>query len=173
MRMRKTDSSKTLRGEKKETKMKWRKWQSISLLFGVLWFVVMFCGACSEAATLPTVENIVLGILPIVAAFGASVLPEESTAINTAVSTATGAIKVLQSVVAAYNATPTTGTLSKVTAGFDAVQADLTQLMAAAQVKNPAAQAKVTNVVNAAVLALGGVEAVIQAESASKITSAA
>lgn len=135
--------------------------------------ILLLCGCSQVTAVFSELETIVLGIIPIAAGLAGALLPTESALINTLATEAANAIKALQKVQSAYQANPSDTTLAKVTAAVTAVQANLTDLEIAAQVKDPASAAKITAIVNAAQLALAAAESSINATHPATVAAAA
>lgn len=141
-------------------------------LIGV--FCLLLCG-CNQGivGALGEIETIILGIIPIASGLASALLPAEAALITAAANEASAGVKAVQAYTKTYLANPNDTTLQKVTAAMTAAQANLTQLMAAAQVKDPATAAKITAIVNAANLSLAAVEASIQAQHPATVAAAA
>ena len=88
-------------------------------------------------------------------------------------STETGNIlTALQSVIKTYQANPGTSTLSDVTQGFAAADANLQAILTAAAVKNSKTAAKITNVVNGVQATVSMLEAGIMAAHPAEVAAA-
>jgi hypothetical protein len=126
--------------------------------------------ACSFNITqaVDTLIPIINGLIPIAAAAASALLPAEAAAINAAVPLVTNGLKELNQAVDSYHANPSDTALQKVADVCSDVHSNLSGLLSAAQVKNPAVQAKVTSVVNLAAQTISAVESWLAQEHAQK-----
>ena len=108
------------------------------LFLNLLFACVVMCG-CSptEVTAIEVSITAVEGILAIVATVGAALDPLEAGAITSAANLITQGLNALLTTVKGYLANPGTTPASDVTQAIVAVQANLPQLEAAAQVKDP------------------------------------
>jgi len=144
------------------------------ILLSLLTWVALSTVACAvnPVQLLEGLLPIIAGIIPIVATAGEAVLPAEACLIATGANIVTAGINALLNVVKSYKAAPSDGTLSEVTAAFSAVQANLTQLEVAAQVKDPDTAKKITGVVHGIVATLAMIEADITGQHPATVAAA-
>lgn len=150
------------------------KLRKILFLASIVW-LCLFMAGCSENAPqiLTQVETIIAGLLPIIGAAAAALLPAEAAALSSGVALVTAGLKALQRTVKSYQANPTDTTLQKVSDAFAAVQANLNDLEQAAQVKDAATQKKIGSIVTAVNLSLASLESIIQANHPATVAAAA
>lgn len=143
-------------------------------LIGLMFCGVLFLCACSsnEASIVNEIGTIITGILPIVTGVASVLLPGEAIAITAAATIASNGIKAVENLIHGYKAAPGAETLAQVQAGFTDAQANLAQLMAAAQVKDPTTQAKITAIVTAATQSLAAIESSMLAKHPATVASA-
>lgn len=142
-------------------------------LFLSLCLLVLFsCGCASAGQIISSLGPVISGILSVVASAGAAIFPAEAAAITAGVTLVTAGLSGLEKLVSNYKANPTDATLSAVQAAFNDVQTNLAALMAAAQVKDPKTQAKVTAIINAATQTLAALESSILAQHPATVAAA-
>ena len=146
----------------------------ILILIG-LSVLVLFCVGCSAGSSTNILEGVITivgGLLPIATGVLSDLLPADQAAVASA-STETGNIlTALQSVIKTYQANPGTSTLSDVTQGFAAADANLQAILTAAAVKNSKTAAKITNVVNGVQATVSMLEAGIMAAHPAAVAAA-
>jgi len=143
--------------------------------FALAMFVTCCAASCmtSPSAVINEVISIVSGILPIVTGVAATLLPNEAALLNSVTADSTAALKALQTTVAAYEANPGTTPLTDVQNAFTASQTNLTTLLEAAKVKNPATNTKITAIVNGVLLTISMLESQILAKHPATVAAAA
>jgi hypothetical protein len=109
-----------------------------TLLASCLWL-----GACTPPAWFTTVE----GIAKVAAPIAGTIVDVVDPALIPLVAAVEGAFTALVDTVDTYKASPTAGNLQAVEAAFNAVETNEAALSAAAQIKNPATDQKVAQVV--------------------------
>ena len=146
----------------------------------IKWFLIgcaisacfALCACTPATATVVgEIETIVLGIIPIAASAAAVLLPGEAAAVTAGATIAANGIKAIQGLVASYHANPSDGTLGEVTAAMTDVQGQLSQLLSAAQVKDPVIQQKLTAIVNAATTSLAAIESTLNASHSATVAA--
>jgi hypothetical protein len=146
----------------------------ILILIG-LSVLVLFCVGCSAGSSTNILEGVITivgGLLPIATGVLSDLLPADQAAVASA-STETGNIlTALQSVIKTYQDHPGTSTLSDVTQGFAAADANLQAILTAAAVKNSKTAAKITNVVNGVQATVSMLEAGIMAAHPAAVAAA-
>lgn len=125
--------------------------------------LILFCGACfNPTAMIEGLIPLVGAILAIAGTVAEGLLPAEASLIGAAMALVTNGLNALLAALKSYDANKTgTGSLADLQAAFNAVHTNLTQLLAAAQVKNPLVAQKITGVINGIISVVATVEAYI------------
>jgi hypothetical protein len=113
------------------------------IFLGVLLASVLWLGACA----VPSWVNTVVADAETAAPIAGSLLAVIDPALTPLVTIIENGFTALASALNTYKAYPTATNLQSVQAAFKAVDANVAQLEAAAQIKNPATEAKVTAIV--------------------------
>lgn len=144
------------------------------VLLSLLTWVALLSVACAvnPVQLLEGLLPIIAGIIPIVAAAGEAILPAEAALIQAAANLVSGGLNALLNVLKSYNAAPGEGTLAEVTSAFSAVQANLSELEAAGQIKDPATAHKIAAVVHGVVSTLAMIEADITGKHPATVAAA-
>jgi hypothetical protein len=144
------------------------------ILLGCVLSLVLFSCSCTlnPAQVVSEIATIIGGLIPIIAAAGSVLLPGEAAAINAGVAIVTAGLKALENLVSGYHASPSDAALAKVTAAFADVQANLTELEAAARVQDPATQRKLLAIVSAATQSLAALESSMAATHPAAVAAA-
>jgi hypothetical protein len=144
------------------------------VMLGLLTWVALLSLACAvnPVQLLEGMLPIIAGIIPIIAAAGEAVLPAEAALIQAGANLVTAGIKALLDVLKSYNTAPSDNALAKVTAAFSAVQANLSELEVAAEIKNAVVAKKIIAVVNGVVATLAMIEADITAKHPATVVAA-
>jgi hypothetical protein len=108
------------------------------LLASVLWF---------EACTIPAWVNTVESVAEVAAPIAASLIDVADPALAPLVTLIDNGFNALVTTLDTYKASPTATHLQSVQAAFEAINNNVAQLESAAQIKNPASDAKVTAIV--------------------------
>jgi hypothetical protein len=143
-------------------------------LLGLGIFAVIGLAGCAVnyVAAVDELLSVAIGIPPLAASLVAALLPAESTAISAGATLVANGLKALKATVDSYHSNPNDTTLQQVSDGVTAVQQNLDQLAAAAEVKDPASQAKLTAAVSAISVGLGAVEAGIYGKHPATVAAA-
>jgi len=107
-------------------------------LASLLWF---------EACTIPAWVNTVESVAEVAAPIAASLIDVADPALAPVVTLVGNGFNALVTTLDTYKASPTATHLQAVQAAFEAINNNVTQLESAAQIKNPATDAKVTAIV--------------------------
>jgi hypothetical protein len=113
------------------------------------------------------------GLAPSIAAVIDAADPKQAATINAITGDVTAGLSTLQSVYNSYESQPSAAGFGAVSNAATSVQANITQLEAAAKITNPATQAKVTGFTTAAVALISMVENMVAAHATQTPTAAA
>ena len=136
-------------------------WTRFALV--LICFSVVFLCACSpsEGELINELIPVIGGIVAIAVSAFSAIDPPLAIPVTAAGTLIQNGLKALANLVSGYQSNPTDSGLEQVVAGFTDVHNNLTSLLAAAQVKDPATQAKITAGVTAATQSLALLEASI------------
>jgi hypothetical protein len=143
-------------------------------LLGAILLGVLFLTGCTVQPVhvvdmlIPVIE----GILPIIATAGSMVDPPAAAAISAGVNLITAGLNALKKSLDQYQADPNDTTLGKVQAAFADVQTNLQALLAAAAIKNPGLQGKITAIITGVVQSLAVIESAIHANHPKVVAAA-
>ncbi len=147
---------------------------TIIFLASLCLFLALTCCACTvnPSSVVNEIITIVSGIIPIASGLASVLLPGEAALITEATTLATNGLAALQNVVKEYEANPNDTALAKVQDAFTTVHDNLSQLLAAAQVKDAKTTAKITAIVNGATATLAMLESQVLANHPKTVAAA-
>jgi hypothetical protein len=130
------------------------------LLLASILFVMLFLSACT-ASPLVLVDNlipIIGGLVPIVLAAGSIIDPPLAGLLTAASQSITAGLLALKKVLDDYLSKPGDDTLQKVQNGFEDVQSNLVQILAAVKIKDIILQTKISAIITSVISTLALIE---------------